>query len=465
MQNTNVKILAIDEVNELPSAQLNKIRGYPASLDIAKSVDLAWDYLQYNDYDLILCGFSNSPIACINFLKKVKRLSLRIPVVISTSNDDISLGVEAIKFGASEVIEKPLVDKQVYSILDKASKFRELRHYKIQNKDLPEIVIPCFDKMVGKSKAMRSIFSLITDVAETDANIFISGESGTGKELVARSIHKQSLRKNQAFVPVNCSALPEQLFESELFGYEKGAFTGATQQKLGLLEFAHKGSFFMDEVCQLPIYLQPKLLRVLQEKQLRHLCSSELVDIDIRFISASNIDPDKALETNALRRDFYYRINVINIHLPPLRDRQEDVKLLAYSFLDCCLKSTTKEIFGFDNDVMACLESYSWPGNVRELENVVERAVALTREDIISLDDIPVQIRKSTKSKSVESKNLSLVDAKKEAIEKIEKEYLLRLLTQHHGNVTNIAKESGMTRRNLHRLLNRYQFNPVVWRN
>lgn len=460
-----LKILIIDEVNEFAQTHLNEIKQFPAAVDKAQSLSLAWDYLRHNDYDLVLCGFASSPATCINFLKKVRKLSLRIPVVMSVSTDNLTLAVDAIKFGASEVIEKPIHNGQLRLVLTKAQKYRELRHYSLQNIDENSIEIPQFDNMIGKSEGMRGIFSQIVDVAETDATIFISGESGTGKELVARSIHNRSLRKNHAFVPVNCSALPEQLFESELFGYEKGAFTGAAQQKLGLLEFAHNGSFFMDEICQLPIYLQPKLLRVLQEKQLRRVGSNEQVEIDFRFISASNIDPDEALASNLLRKDFYYRVNVINIHLPPLRERMEDIKLLAYYFLDSSLKSTTKEIFGFEDEVLSCFESYTWPGNIRELENVVERAVALSHEEMITLSDIPAQIKKVHQANNNGIEALNLMEAKKKAVEKIEKEYLLRLLTEHRGNVTQIAKESGMTRRNLHRLLNRYNFNPDVWRN
>ncbi len=318
------------------------------------------------------------------------------------------------------------------------------------------------DTIIGNSAAMRKIFELIENVALTDINVLITGESGTGKELIARSIHHHSARCGKAFVPVNCSAFPESLFEAELFGYERGAFTGAAQRKLGLLEFAHGGTFFLDEVCELPISLQAKLLRVLQDKHLRHLGGNELTQVDVRLISASNRNPEEARAHGMLRDDFYYRLNVINIHLLPLRERVDDILPLANHFLHETLKFSPKCIHGFRGEVLSRFEHYPWPGNIRELENVVQRAVTLAHNDWISLADLPAHFHHETNPPK--NGKLTLVEAKQMAIQQIEREYLLEMLARYQGNVTKIAADSGMTRRNLHRLLNRHQLKAHEWR-
>jgi transcriptional regulator with PAS, ATPase and Fis domain len=318
------------------------------------------------------------------------------------------------------------------------------------------------DTIIGSSAAMRRVFALIEKVAQTDINVLITGESGTGKELIARSIHHHSARRDKGFVPVNCSAFPENLFEAELFGYERGAFTGATQRKLGLLEFAHGGTFFLDEVCELPISLQAKLLRVLQDKLLRHLGGNELMQVDVRLISASNRDPEEARTQGLLRDDFYYRLNVVNIHLLPLRERPDDILPLASHFLQETLKFSPKHIQGFSAEVLQRLVHYSWPGNIRELENVVQRAVALGQNEWITLAELPLHFH----NEPIKARNgkPTLVEAKQMAIQQIERQFLLEMLAKYQGNVTKIATDSGMTRRNLHRLLKRHRLNAEEWR-
>jgi transcriptional regulator with PAS, ATPase and Fis domain len=323
-----------------------------------------------------------------------------------------------------------------------------------------------FDNIVGQSSAMRKVFDMVESVAPTDANVLNTGESGTGKELIARSIHARSARYTHAFVPVNCSAFPENLFEAELFGYEKGAFTGASKKKLGLLEFADEGTFFLDEVCELPIALQAKLLRVLQDQQLRHVGGTELIQVDVRLISATNLELEVAREKGLLRDDFYYRLNVVNIHIPPLRERQEDISLLAEYFLRNQLKTSAKDINGFHPLVLKEFEIYDWPGNVRELENVVEHAVTVARGTEITLADVPAYLaQKKTKTMNDQQMNsLSLAELKANTYEAIEREYLLKYLKEFNGNVTKLAEQAQMTRRNLHRLINRHGLDPSAWR-
>jgi transcriptional regulator with PAS, ATPase and Fis domain len=265
------------------------------------------------------------------------------------------------------------------------------------------------------------------------------------------------------FIPVNCGAFPENLFEAELFGFEKGAFTDASHRKIGLFEFADGGTFFLDEVCELTGNLQVKMLRMLQDQMLRRVGGNELIKIDVRLISATNQDIQEALDNDKLREDFYYRLNVVNIHIPPLRERDGDIYLLANYFLNQKLKSSSKEVIGFTDEVLEKLEKYNWPGNVRELENVVERAVTLAKGELITTNEIPLSIQ-SRNSSSYSFSDLTLAQAKQNAIDQTEKKYLLYLLKKHKGNVTKIAHEAGMTRRNIHRMLNRHSLDPNSWR-
>ncbi len=320
-----------------------------------------------------------------------------------------------------------------------------------------------FDGMLGRSEPMQRIFEVIQNVAPSDVNVLITGESGTGKELVARSIHSRSRRREHAFVPINCSAFPENLFEAELFGYEKGAFTGAGRRKIGLLEYAHQGTFFLDEVCEMPANLQAKLLRVLQDRQLRHLGDNKLIPVDVRLISASNRNLENALRENCLRQDFYFRLNVVNIHLPPLRERREDIPLLALHFLEKFLHASEKEIRGFDDEVMQVFMRYPWPGNVRELENVIERAITLAAGEIITTMDLPANMLPAGNRKPAKT-GMTLIEAKQRAIDETERQYLLTMLMKYHGNITTLARESGMSRRNVHRLLKRHHIDPGPWR-
>jgi transcriptional regulator with PAS, ATPase and Fis domain len=304
---------------------------------------------------------------------------------------------------------------------------------------------------------------MVEHVSKSEANILITGESGTGKELVARSIHAHSRRKTKPFVPINCGAFPENLFESEIFGYEKGAFTGANKRKIGLIEYANEGTFFMDEVCDLPMPLQTKLLRAIQDKLIRRIGGNELIQVDVRIISATNENIKNALSAQKIREDLYYRLNVINIHLPPLRERKGDIQLLAESFLKKFSATMQKEITGFSDEVLLLLERYNWPGNIRELENIVERAVTLSNGKIITITELPRHIF-SEEPSLISFDRIKFIDAKQNAIAEVEKKYLVHLLKKYNGNITKMAEEAGMTRRNIHRLLNTHNINPNGWR-
>ncbi|NOZ62980.1 MAG: sigma-54-dependent Fis family transcriptional regulator [Calditrichaeota bacterium] len=466
MKTRAARILVVDDETDMLNgcSKIIQALGYiPAT---AASGALAIDLLQQDEFDLILCDLFMPDVDGKEVLKQAKQLAPFTPVVIFTAYGTIGRAVDAMKYGAFDFIEKPFDIEYLKVLIKKGLKQRRL--YQERTNLINQLEEKySFENIIGKSMAMRRIFDTIESIAKTDASVLITGESGTGKELIARSLHARSNRKKNPFVPVNCSAFPESLFEAELFGYERGAFTGANKRKMGLLEFADGGTFFLDEVCELPNSLQAKLLRVLQDQRLRHIGGTGLIQVDVRVISATNWDLQQAREKGVLRDDFYYRLNVVNIHLPPLRERPEDIPLLMEHFLREQLKSSPKSIQGFHPQVMDLFQVYPWPGNVRELENVVEHAISLARGDEILLNDLPESILQFVQNhhEIQPLTSLPLAEAKRRAIEKTEKTYLLALLKEYHGNITKIAEKSKMTRRNLHRILNRHGLNPAAWRN
>jgi transcriptional regulator with PAS, ATPase and Fis domain len=312
---------------------------------------------------------------------------------------------------------------------------------------------------------MAEVFELVKKAARSEANILVLGESGTGKELIARAIHANSPRAGQPFVPVDCASLPEQLLESELFGHEKGAFTGAVRSKPGLMETANRGTLFLDEIAELPAPLQVKLLRVLQERQIRRVGGTALVDVDVRVVSATNRDLRDAIAKGHFRDELYYRVNVIAIHLPPLRERAGDVRLLAHTFLK---RYGQGRVTGMDDAAADALDRYRWPGNVRELQNVIERACALADGTVVTIRDLPDHVLQAPArpAEAVPSllgegappagTDLTLKAAKDQWLQVLEVSYLRDLLARHDGNVSSAAKAAGIDRKTFHRLINKY---------
>jgi DNA-binding NtrC family response regulator len=425
-------------------------------------VQAAIKCLEEEEFDLIFCDLLMPEHDGMEVLELCQKLAPNTPVIIFSAYGTIDRAVAAMKAGAFDFIEKPFDSSNLKILIEKGLRQRNLFRERINLlKQLDDKYH--FDNIIGKSLVMRNVFDMIENVSNSDVNIMITGESGTGKELIARSIHARSRRKTKAFVPVNCGAFPENLFEAELFGYERGAFTGAVHRKVGLIEFADGGTFFLDEVCELPGNLQIKLLRTLQDQKLRRVGGNDLIQVDVRLISATNQNIDLALSQETLRKDFYYRLNVINIQVPPLRERKEDIQLLAEYFLDKCLQSSTKEISGFTNEVVQALENNRWPGNVRELENVIERAVTLAKDNKITLADLPPHFINNQVSET-SFDGISLTDLKHNAIEEIEKKFLVFLMRKYKGNITKIATDAGLTRRHIHRMINNYNIDPNNWR-
>lgn len=317
-----------------------------------------------------------------------------------------------------------------------------------------------FGAIIGKSSKMKEIYKIILKIAPSDSNVFIYGESGTGKELVARTIHSESQRKAQAFIPVDCVALPESLLESELFGYEKGAFTGANNIKRGLMEYADGGTFFLDEITEINLELQAKLLRVLQERQLRRVGGKKLIDIDIRIISATNLDPKEAIAKRKLRDDLFYRLNVIPVCIPPLRQRKEDISLLVQHFIKEFAKTQDGKNFEITEEALDYLINYKWPGNVRELKNLIERLIALAKSERISVQDLPTEIVNFSALSKFEINNsfktLSYGEAKEKSLTEFERLYFSRLMDEFGGNITKVANEAKVSRKTVYNVLEKH---------
>jgi DNA-binding NtrC family response regulator len=313
-----------------------------------------------------------------------------------------------------------------------------------------------FEDIAAHSAVMQQVMEVIKKVAPTDSNVLIFGETGVGKELIAHAIHHLSRRKDGKFVPVDCVAVPCNLLESELFGYEKGAFTGASGRKYGLLEFADHGTLFLDEISELEMSLQAKLLRVLQERQFRRLGGKELIAVDIRVIAAMNRNPKKALATHRLRRDLYYRLNVIPIFVPPLRDRIDDIPDLVKHFIKTASAGNHSALKEISPEAMELLKTYRWPGNVRQLKNIIERVVSLSRRSAIETDDLPVYIKFTKNKDNTSIGGAPYSEAKKRHLERFEKKYLKELLRETNYDIAKAAQKAGMSERTIYRMISRY---------
>jgi DNA-binding NtrC family response regulator len=410
--------------------------------------------------DLLLTDLRMPEMDGMQMLRRAREIDPQMPVVLLTAHATLESAVAAVKAGAFDYLAKPFSIDQLKLAVERALTQRRLEQ---ENSHLREQLrgIYGFESIVGRSSALQQVLELVRKAARSDANMLVLGESGTGKELVARAIHANSPRAAGPFVPVDCASLPEQLLESELFGHEKGAFTGATAAKPGLIETAHRGTLFLDEIGELPLALQAKFLRALQERQIRRVGGMRQIDVDIRVVCATNRDLRALVKAGEFREDLYYRINVIDIALPPLRERQGDIELLAMSFLKKYARRGEVALKGFEPEAMVALEMYPWPGNVRELQNVIERACALAEGEMITLADLPVHLR--TVGPPAEhlppadvTSRLTLKEARERWVGELEAAYVAELLRREGGNVSQAARKAGVDRKTLHRLLNKH---------
>ncbi len=410
--------------------------------------------------DLLLTDLRMPGMSGLEILKHARAIDPQRPVIMLTAFATIESAVEAMKAGAFHYLAKPFTMDQLKLTVERAMEQRRLA---IENSNLRQQLrgVFGFENITGGSTALQQVLELVRKTARSDANVLVLGESGTGKELIARAIHANSERATQPFVPVDCASLPENLLESELFGHERGAFTGAMNAKPGLMELADKGTLFLDEIGELPAGLQSKLLRALQEREIRRVGGTRQLPLDIRVVSATNRNLKTLIPEGGFREDLYYRINVIDIPLPPLRERTGDVMLLAHFFLKKFTARTQVKIIGFEPEVMLALEAHLWPGNVRELQNVIERACALADGDRIALRDLPEHLRMPSQASEAASPpdlgaRLTLKEAKERWVNQLESAYVTDVLKREGGNVSQAARTAGIDRKTLHRLLHKH---------
>ena len=421
--------------------------------------------LETESPDVLLTDLKMPEIDGMALLRRAHELDAALPVIMITAFATIESAVSAVREGAFDYLPKNFSVEQLRMSVERALRHRDLQ---VANRNLRGQLQQTlgFENIIGASPAIRQVFELVRKAARSDANILVLGESGTGKELIARAIHANSPRAEQAFMPVDCASLPEHLLESELFGHEKGAFTGAVGRKHGLMEVAHRGTLFLDEIGELPQTLQVKLLRALQERQIRRVGGTSLIDVDVRLVSATNRDLRESGATRQFREELFYRINVIAIHLPPLRERAGDTKLLAHAFLKRYGKDRITQI---DEAAMLALEAYAWPGNVRELQNIIERACALADGPVVTRRDLPdhLLLTPSTAPTATDlpvppdalaaGRDLPLKDARERWLHVLEASYLRALLERHGGNISTAAKTAGIDRKTFHRLINKHE--------
>jgi two-component system response regulator HydG len=406
--------------------------------------------VENESFDLILMDIRMTDMDGLEALGQIKKMSPSIPVIMMTAYASIKTAVEALKSGAYDYLTKPLDIDELKILIKKA-----LEHYRLQEENvfLKERLADRFDfsKIIGKSRRMKELFENLSLIAPSDATVLIYGESGTGKELVANAIHQNSPRVEKPFIKVSCAALPETLLESELFGHERGAFTGALSRKAGRFQLADGGTLFLDEVNVMSSTTQVKLLRVLQEREFEPLGSTKTVHVDIRLIAATNKELEAEVKEGRFREDLFYRLNVVPIHLPPLRERKEDIPLLAEHFFKLYQEKDRKSIKGFLPKTIDALMRYDWPGNIRELENVIERAILLCRSDYVSPEDLPPPLQGERGGE----KPLVCIPPGM-TLEEVERETIIQTLEETGGNRTQTAQILGISRKTLQNKLKEY---------
>jgi DNA-binding NtrC family response regulator len=459
------RILIVDDEPEMveSTARLLALAGHRCATTTAAQDAL--DLLEAGPPDVVLTDLKMPGMDGLELLRRIHEIDPDLPVIVITAFASIESAVGAVKHGAFDYLPKPFSADQLRVAVDRALRQRALAR---ENRNLRQQLQEALglETIIGRSPAMVRVFELIRKAARSEANILVLGESGTGKELVARAIHANSQCASRPFVPVDCASLPEHLLESELFGHEKGAFTGAVKTKVGLIEMANHGTLFLDEIGELPLALQGKFLRALQERTIRRVGGTSLIEVNLRVVSATNRNLREEIATGRFREELFYRINVIAIELPPLRDRAGDVTLLAHAFLG---KYGRGRGLGLDEAALAALEAYAWPGNVRELQNVIERACALVDGSTVRARDLPDHVLarapagrtpagRAADGRTPDTRtDLPLKQAKERWLESLEGSYLRELLGLHQGNISAAAKAAGIDRKTFHRLINKYR--------
>lgn len=424
---------------------------------VAETGEEALALLADESPDLVLLDIWLPGMDGLETLRHIRKNHQEQLVVMMSGHGTIETAVKATKLGAYDFIEKPLSLEKLLICIENALKVNRLVE---ENRSLKARMAKEYE-MVGTSPAIQSLKEQIAIAAPTSGWVLITGENGTGKELVARAIHHYSKRSDKPFVEVNCAAIPEELIESELFGHEKGAFTGATAQRKGKFDQAHEGSLFLDEIGDMSLKTQAKILRILQERKFERVGGNRTIEVDVRVIAATNKDLEEEIQEGNFRQDLYYRLNVLPFHVPPLRERREDIPLLAeHFFLYFCSKES-REIKTLDHSAIEALTAYNWPGNIRELKNIIERLVIMSPRQTITAEDLPSSIQR-TRDRDPGSKTYLPSDgvSLKQAREDFEREFILQKLHENEGNISRTAEAIEMERSNLHRKIKSYGIEP-----
>ncbi|WP_157608494.1 sigma-54-dependent transcriptional regulator [Roseivirga seohaensis] len=452
------KILIIDDNEDLLKAARIYLKRHFGQIDLEKDPTLIPDLLQNDAYDVILLDMNftqdvNSGQEGFHWLDKILEIDPSAVVVLITAFGSVDLAVKAIKAGASDFVMKPWENEQLLATLLSSIRLRsskeELKLMKDREDTLTQDLDHKFKEIIGQSGSMIQVFDTIDRVASTDANVLVLGENGTGKELIARSIHRNSTRAEKPFISVDLGAISENLFESELFGHVRGSFTDAKTDRAGRFEIANGGTLFLDEIGNLSLPLQAKLLTAVQNRKVNRVGSNKTIDVDIRLICATNMPLYEMVQKGEFRQDLLYRINTIELKLPALRERIEDIPLLAKHYLKDYAKKYNKDIYKFSEATLKRLEKYSWPGNVRELQHAVERAVIMSRDNILQPEDFFFNNNQPVRDKD----DINLEQFNLEDVERI---LIRKVLAKHNGNITHAAQELGLTRSSLYRRLEKY---------
>jgi DNA-binding NtrC family response regulator len=429
----------------------------------------ALEHVRTNDPDVMLIDLMMPGVSGMDVLREVKSLKPDVECVMMTAYSKVEDAVAAVRAGAYDFLTKPFASFDAVAIT--VAKAAERRRLIAKTRSLEEQLdrgdSGGFAEIIGQSSAMRAVFRLVEGVAAASSTVLILGESGTGKELIARAIHRRSARATRPFVAVNCSSIPDTLIESELFGHVKGAFTNANTSRAGLFEVADKGTLFLDEVGDLSLAAQVKLLRALQEGEIKRVGSNETRVVDVRVVAATNVDLAEKITAGRFREDLYYRLNVIPIELPALRERRDDVPILAQHFLRKFARKSGKEIRRLSPEALAALTAFGWPGNVRQLENAIERAVVLARGDELTVDDLPDAMGEKAVAKPADTGNaidvvaraladVPYAEAKRRVVRDFDRAYALHLLERSNGNVSEAARLAGLDRSNFRRVLRKH---------
>lgn len=452
------KILIVDDNEDLLKAAKMHLKRHFAQVDIEKNPEAIPNLMGNENYDVILLDMNytkdvSSGSEGYYWLEKILEIDPSSVVVLITAYGDVQMAVRAIKAGATDFVLKPWENEKLLATIYSSLRLRESRNeiesLRIKNKEINQALNEKFSDIIGQSQPMQRIFQTIERVAHTDANVLILGENGTGKELIARAIHRNSSRKHESFVSVDLGSITETLFESELFGHKKGAFTDAKEDRAGRFELANKGTLFLDEIGNLSMPLQAKLLAVLQNRKVSRVGANKETPVDIRLICATNMPLYEMVKENRFRQDLLYRINTIEVEIPPLRDRFEDIPLLANHFLKHYATKYGKSLNKLSDAAMIRLNKHNWPGNIRELQHSLERAVILSNSSVLQPEDF--NFNASTNKEADQQLNLEQFN-----LEEVEKILIRKVLKKYNGNITQAAGELGLTRSSLYRRLEKY---------